>query len=338
MRAAVQVSEFLRAERRTPPRLLPLWGMGLITLAGHAPGSTAWIVSAIVALVLGVLVTPVVGSIRPTVTAFVALLLLVAGGVILTFRLPMREWYVRAWIDDGPSGMLAMIVLGAVCVGALTSVTWALLVLTEMGRRIVRKIRTGSYLPPRPAEPIPVPAGPPLGPRWWPRRLYVALLCLALAVPLPSFFLTSGVYARPFGEGLGGTFAALGWPLLTTLWLLAGAALAWAVWSRLDEVVTLVAICALAIVISAVLLTAPDFALVPAAWSPDRVGTDILGYCPDGVVPCAPVWMSAEAPLVQETGTAGAVLGIALLAATATLVFRMWSRRSGGGRDAAPRT
>lgn len=328
---------FLKHERRTAPRLLPMWAIALVILAGYQPGSTAWLYSTVAALLLGVVVVPLVGSIAPTYTAYLTLLTLVVGMIVVSAVLPLHEWYDKAWLDQAPTGAVAMIVFGAAVVGGFTSVLWAGVVLAETTRRLIRKFRTGSALPPDASVqsgPVAVVPGA-RRPRRWLRRVYVAMVCLALALPLPSFFVMSGLFVRPMAgphRGIGGFLGdlttALTWPLLTTLWLLTGAVMAWLLESRaiFKTWWALGALVALSLVVVIVVVADPTFAMVPGPQAPG-FAPSVLDYCPTGARACEPAWLYSLPWVVEVTEAVRAWIVAGNLTATAVAAGLVWRRR-----------
>lgn len=337
-RALRVAGEFVSSERSTPPRLLPLWVVSLIALAGYVSGSSTWGFAAIATLALGILVAPLMGSIAPTVVAYLSLLGVVAVAMVATALLPMEGWYIRAWQDDSPTGLMAMVLLGGVLVGAATSIVWSLLVLGEAIRRLVHKVRTGSIRPLVTPVPIPISVAPP-PPRktksiYALRRTYIAVVCVALALPLPSFLQMSGLFARRLWlehAGLGGWLAdmavALTWPALTSAWLLVGAALGWLVWLRSEAALRVIAIAGLATAVVVVLLVGADFALVPGASGAQGFSPATIDYCPTrpGGPECQPDWLFSAPLLADYTGTAAGLVALVLAASTGVLGFT-WLR------------
>jgi hypothetical protein len=337
---------FVKHERRTAPRLLPLWAISFVALAGYQPGSTAWSFAAMGALALGILVIPLVGSIAPTVTAYLTLLSAVVLMLVMSAWLPLQAWYDKAWLDQGPTGVVAMMLLGAAVVGGFTSVLWAALVLIEAARRAVRRFRTGSPIPPgagTAAAPIALVPGSRRAKRW-PRRVYVAVVCLALAAPLPSFFVMAGIFVRPMGgphDGVGGfigdVFTALTWPVLTTLWLLMGALIAWLMESRaiVNSRVALGAMAGLGVLVAIIVISASTFAIAPGAGA-QGFAPSVAEYCPDGEPQCQPEWLYSVPVLAEVTGSVAPWFATLTLLATAAVVALVL-RRHGGGTGASPR-
>ncbi len=336
--ARAWVTGFLKHERRTSPRLLPLWGIALVVLAGYQPGSTAWLYAAIAALLLGVVVIPLVGSIAPTVTAYLTLLTLVVAMLVVSAWLPLHAWYDKAWLDQAATGGLAMIVFGAAVVGGFTSVLWAGLVLAETTRRLVRRFRTGRAVP----ADASVQSGPitlvpgTRRPRRWPRRAYVAVVFLALAIPLPSFFLMAGLYARPMAgphQGIGGFVGdgvtAVTWPVLATLWLAMGAVIAWLLETRaiMKSWWALGGLVALSLVVVLVVLTDPTFALVAGAQAPDFAPA-VIDYCPTRTRACQPEWLFSMPTVVEFTDRVRPWVIAANVSATALVAVLVWRRRA----------
>jgi hypothetical protein len=338
-------SDFLRAERRTPPRLLPLWVVALIALFGHAPGSTFWAVTAVGTLVLGLVIAPIMGSIRPTVTAYSWLLASIAALSVLMMRLPLGAAYDDAWMDHGSTGLLAMILLGAAMCGAFTSLVWAALVMIEAGRRLMLRRRGGAAAPPVAQAPIPVsvePASSVRARRWavaW-RRGFIAIVCVALSVPLPSFFELSGIHAAGlrspragFGDAIAGAVSATVWPALTTAWLVLGAIIGWLVWLRTHRAWRIGSVVAGVVTMLIVLLSSADFGIVPSAGAAQRYGAETLAFCPpQAVEPCPPAWLFDAPQLADATATAVAWSCALLLMATAAFVVTWWVRRARAGK------
>lgn len=339
---SVNIGEFLRYERRTAPRLLPLWVMSLIAAVGHVPGSDPWAWSAIAAITLGVVLIPIMGSIRPTVFAYVTSLLVIVALAVLMLNLPLGPWYLKAWTDNGPTGMLAMILIGAAAVSAVASVAWAVLVLVEVVRRLIRKIRTGSALPAdastHTADLTSLSVRADSVGSLWLGRGFVALVSLGMAVALPSFFLMAGIYSRPAAGGPADAFVALLWPLLALGWLVAGVGLCWLMWHRARGKVGVAVIGALSVAIAVVLLAGPDFALVPATSPAQGFAPHVLEFCPQlgEEIICTPVWLFDEPRLASFTQKVGLFAGLALLASAAAYVG-LWFRTHAGGKAVAPR-
>lgn len=340
-------SEFLRAERQTPPRLLPLWVVALIALAGHVPGSTTWALTAVGTLILGLLVAPVMGSIRPTVVAYAWLLSLIAVLAVVMLRLPLGAAYDKAWLDQGSTGLIAMILLGAAMVGALTSLVWAALVVLEAARRLAQR-RAGARKVPTVASAIPVtvePASTHRARRWahmW-RRAFIALVCLGLTIPLPSYFELSGLHAASlrsphsgFADVIGGAIHASVWPLITTAWLALGAAIGWLVWLHTPRAWRVIAIAMGVTVMVLALLTSADFGIVPGTGAAQVFGSNVLEFCPGGApAACPPAWLFNAPRLADATASAAAWCSLLLVAATVALGLTWWRRRSRAGRVSA---
>jgi hypothetical protein len=339
----------LRAERGTPPRLLPLWIVALIALAGHVPGSTTWALTAIGTLVLGLAVAPIMGSIRPTVVAYGWLLATITVLSVAMLRMPLGAAYDKAWLDQGSTGLLAMILLGGIMVGAFTSIVWAVLVLTEAARRFSRRRRAGRLADRAPDAPIPVsvePASSARARRWanaW-RRVFIAIVCLALAVPLPSFFELSGLHAAAMRsphsgltDAIGGTLEAAVWPILSTAWLALGAGIGWLVWMRTPRAWRIGGIATGVALLILVLLTSASFGIVPGASAAQRFSSDVLDACPaPSAAPCPPAWLFDAPRLAEVTATAAAWCSLLLALGTATLALTWWRRRSRVGKVSAP--
>lgn len=342
-------ADFLRAERRTPPRLLPLWAMALIALAGHTPGSTAWTLTAILALLLGVALAPVVGSIRPTVVAYVWLLVLIAAMTLVTRWFQLGVAYDDAWLDQGHTGMLAMILIGAVAVGGFTSLLWGLLVAAEALRRLLRRGR----LVPSPLQepPVPVSVEPAASHRarrfaaLW-RRAFIGLVCVGAALPLPSFFQLAGIHSarlRAPHEGVGDAFAgavhASAWPALTLLWLALAAGIGWLVWLRTLHAWRIVGIALGVVVVLIVLLGSADFGIVPGASGAQNFGADVLAACPTSPRrACPPAWLFDAPRLAEATYALAAWCSVLLVIATVAIALTWWVRRARAGRASAVRS
>ena len=337
-------SEFLRAERRTPPRLLPLWIVALIALFGHEPGSSIWAVTAAGTLLLGIIIAPIMGSIRPTVTAYVWLLVSIAALGLLMLRLPLGEAYDDAWMDHDATGLLAMVLLGAAMCGAFSSLVWALLVGIEAVRRLIIRRRSPAP-PPSAASPIPVsvePAASARSRRWavaW-RRGFIAIVCVGLAIPLPSFFELAGIHSAGlrspragFGDAVSGAISASVWPALTTAWLALGAMIGWLVWLRTQRAWRIGGIVAGIATMVIVLVTSADFGIVPGSGAAQGFGSDTLALCPpQAVEPCPPAWLFDAPRLAEVTATAVSWATALFIAVTAALVVTWWFRRARGGR------
>lgn len=333
---------FLRAERRTPPRFLSLWIMSLIAVAGYEPGSVFWLFTGIGALVLGVALAPLLGSIRPTATAYVWLLVTILGLTLLTRGLPLGTAYDKAWADADSTGLLAMMLIGGVAVGGFTSIVWGLVVVGEAVRRLALRKRIGPTAVP--GKPIPVSVEP-VPPRWarmfstaW-RRVFIGLVSIGIAIPLPSYLLLSGVHSATLrghytGErgALGGLVHASVWPALTLGWLAVGAAIGWLVWLRTARAWRIAAICVGVAIVVIVLLNAGDFGVVPGASSAQSYGADVLAQCPSGKRPCPPSWLFDAPTLASATYAAAAWCSALLLLAAAAMSISWWARRGGAGR------
>lgn len=348
-RARLVAKDFLRSERATPPRLLPLWIVALISLAGYASGSSTWGFAAIASLALGILVAPLMGSIAPTVVAYLSLLGVVAVTVVATILLPVESWYIRAWQDDAPTGLLAMVLLGGVLVGAATSIAWSLLVLGEATRRLGHKVRARSVQSPEPLAPIPVSVAPTARrtatSTYFLRRTYIAIVCVALALPLPSFLQMSGLYARQLWvehAGLGGWLAdavvALTWPALTAAWLLLGAGLGWLVWLKSEAALRVITIAVLAAAVVMIVLAGADFALVPGVSAAQGFAPGTIDYCPTrpGGPACQPDWLFSAPHLAELTRSAATLVAVVLAGATLVLAVSWMRRRGAAGTGAAP--
>ncbi len=317
---ALRPAEFLRAERRTPPRLLPLWVMALVALVGYQPGSQIWAFAALGAVALGLLVVPILGSIAPTVQAYLSLLVIVVLVAVATAWLPLVRWYITAWQDAEVTGFIAMVLLGAVTVGAATSVVWALLVAGEAVYRLVRRWRRRAPLAPD------IDIEPALGRgEIWARRLVVGALCLAVAVPLPSFLFVSGLFSRPalmanasVPERLSFASTVLTWPLVTTAWLLLAALGSWLVWARTAHYARLAGLGLVAVVVAAVVWGASAFAVVPGDGGAQAFAPTVLTYCP--ATPygpaCSPPWLFDVPRLAVWTGEVSVWAGLLLLVVT----------------------
>jgi len=346
---------FLSSERRTPPRLLPLWVMAMIALAGHTPGSSAWGLAGVLSLALGILIAPLVGTIAPTVVAYVSLLACVAGMAAITWIMPVGDWYREAWSDPGATGFLAMVLLGAVAVGGVSSTLWALLVGIEAVRRYARRreLRSlrdadsaGESQPAIEVTARPV-AAVPMRRKWTAPllRAFTATLYIALLVPLPSFLVMSGVFIRPAfrpHEGLDGIFSdfftASVWPLLTIGWLAVGAFVAWLAWRRGTDRARAIGIGSGAFVIAAVVFTAATFAIVPTEGKSQGFAPWVLDYCPPPLAgaTCEPEWLFSAPELTKFTASVAPLVALALLVAAGLLVTFLWRGR-GGERAATPR-
>lgn len=317
---ALRPTEFLRAERRTPPRLLPLWVMALVALVGYQPGSQIWAFAAMGAVALGLFVVPVLGSIAPTVQAYLSLWVMVTLVAVATAWLPLMRWYITAWQDGEFTGFIAMVLLGAVAVGAATSVLWALLVAGEAVYRLVLRLRRRAPLVPD----IDIEPALSRG-EVWARRLVVGALCLAVAVPLPSFLFVSGLFARPalmaqvsVPERLSFASTVLTWPLVTTAWLLLAALGSWLVWARTAHLVRLVGLGAVSAVVAVVVWTAAAFAVEPGRSGAQAFAPSVLNYCP--ATPygpaCSPPWLFDVPKLAVWTGEASVWAGLLLVVVT----------------------
>jgi hypothetical protein len=177
------------------------------------------------------------------------------------------------------------------------------------------------------------------------RRGFIAVVCLALAVPLPSFFELSGLHAASlrsphegFADLIGGTVHASVWPLLTTGWLVLGAALGWLVWLRTPRAWRVAAIAAGVIIMVVVLLSSAAFGIVPNSSAAQNFGADVLAFCPGSAsASCPPAWLFDAPRLTAATATAAAWCSFLLVVATAALAVTWWIRRARGGRASAPR-
>lgn len=334
-------SDFVRAERAVPPRLLPLWIIALIALVGHMPASVEWTYTASGLLVLGLALAPLVGSIRPTPVACLWLLAAIAGATAVTVWLPLGAAWDKAWLDHAPSGLLAIMLLGAVMVGALTSLVWAAVVLAEAGRRLVLRARRIPVARAEPAVPVSVEPASALRARRIAtalRRAYIGLVSVCIAIPLPSFFELSGIHAARLraphdgvGDAVAGAVAATVWPTLALGWLALGAGIGWLVWLRSDRVWRKAGIVGGAVAVAIVLLTSADFGIVPGASGAQDFGAELLAVCPGNVRrACPPPWLFDAPALADATSTASAWAATLLLVATAALALRWRLRRRGG--------
>jgi hypothetical protein len=341
-------ADFLRAERQTPPRLLPLWIVALIALIGHVPGSTTWALTAVGTLVLGLAMAPIMGSIKPTVVAYVWLLAIVMVLTLVMLRLPLGAAYDAAWLDQGSTGLLAMILLGSAMIGAFTSIVWAALVAVDALRRFVASYR-GAAASPAVSHPIPVsvePASSVRGRRWavaW-RRGFIALICVGLAIPLPSFFELAGIHSATlrsphsgFGDAVGGAIHASVWPALTTAWLVLGAVIGWLVWMRTTRSWRVIGVVLGVVIMLIVLLSGANFGIVPSSGWAQSFGPDVLGFCPPQAQgSCPPAWLFDAPRLAKLTAPAAGWCSLLLGTATAALALSWWRRRVRAGMASAP--
>lgn len=164
----------------------------------------------------------------------------------------------------------------------------------------------------------------------------MTVLCLALALPLPSFMLMSGVFVRPMagphagaGGFIGDVVTAATWPVLATLWLSLGALISWLLETRavVKSVWALAAFAVLAMVVVIVVLSASTFAVTPGAGA-QGFAASVTDYCPGTTRACQPAWLFSVPRLADLTSRATPWVVTATVLATAAVAYLSWKKRA----------